>query len=194
MNSSQIGSPPSESAGSSNTGSDLEEESDDSLPPPVYENYKFDKLFDMSSPKSPEEQLHGANSLTSYFDIPTPAPRERNSSSDINIPSNVPSYVEAVDHDDTYPFEMSPSYDGYLSGSDASYRLQKSHSQILPDKISNMTIGSPSSRPIAERAPHSSTSLNSRSPSFILHFPKLHKKHHHHHHHHGKNPSQDGSK
>lgn len=194
VNSSQIGSPQSGPAGSSNTESDLEDESDDSLPPPVYENYKFDKLFDMSSPKSPQEQLHGANSLTSYFDIPTPAPRERNSSSDINIPTCVPSYVEAVDHDDNFPFEMSPSYDGYLSGSDISYRLHKSHSQILPNKTSDMTIGSPSSLPVMQRAPHSSTSLHSKSPSsFILHFPKLHKKHHHHHNH-GKNPSQDGSK
>lgn len=98
--------------------------------PPMYQQHVFDKIFDISSPQSPLEQLRmqsndstPLNSLpgsmvniTSYFDIPKEI--ESSVSSPIRSPtfdvmslSKVPSYTQAIDENDDDENELAPTYD-----------------------------------------------------------------------------------
>ncbi|EGV60297.1 hypothetical protein CANTEDRAFT_127408 [Yamadazyma tenuis ATCC 10573] len=111
-------------------GSEEDELSNMDPPPPLYEQSKFDKIYDISSPKSPSEQLGMSQMSGGYFDLSSSAIHTRvQSSIDLNVLSKVPSYNEAVEEDDDgsrYP--MSPSYDpsipftqhSMLSGSNSS--------------------------------------------------------------------------
>ncbi|EGV60296.1 hypothetical protein CANTEDRAFT_127408 [Yamadazyma tenuis ATCC 10573] len=123
---SPIGSPEEDEEG----GSEEDELSNMDPPPPLYEQSKFDKIYDISSPKSPSEQLGMSQMSGGYFDLSSSAIHTRvQSSIDLNVLSKVPSYNEAVEEDDDgsrYP--MSPSYDpsipftqhSMLSGSNSS--------------------------------------------------------------------------
>lgn len=84
-------------------GEGEEDELDKTDAPPLYQEALHDKLFDISSPKSPIEQLGG------YFDI-AKAPEKRSSPLDVNFLSRVPSYNEALDEEDQR-FDLSPSYE-----------------------------------------------------------------------------------
>lgn len=98
--------------------------------PPMYQQHVFDKIFDISSPQSPLEQLRmqsnnstPLNSLpgsmvniTSYFDIPKEI--ESRVSSPMKSPtfdvmslSKVPSYTQAIDDYDDDQNELAPTYD-----------------------------------------------------------------------------------
>mmetsp|Transcript_540 Transcript_540/g.608 ORF Transcript_540/g.608 Transcript_540/m.608 type:complete len:678 (+) Transcript_540:1733-3766(+) len=98
--------------------------------PPMYQQHVFDKIFDISSPQSPLEQLRmqsndstPLNSLpgsmvniTSYFDIPKEV--ESSVTSPIKSPtfdvmslSKVPSYTQAIDENDDDENELAPTYD-----------------------------------------------------------------------------------
>lgn len=97
---------------------DEEDESDMQPPPPLYENALHDQVFDISSPKSPLEQLGiDSNSMgAGYFELP----RHRHRSTgeiNWNTLSKVPSYNEALENDDeeSTGLPMSPTYDTSFS-------------------------------------------------------------------------------
>lgn len=97
--------------------------------PPLYHQHVFDKIFDISSPQSPLEQLRmqsnnstPMNSLpgsmvniTSYFDLPTNnsaiGSPIQSPSFDVTSLSKVPSYSQAIDDDNDDENEPAPTYD-----------------------------------------------------------------------------------
>lgn len=106
---------------------EYDEELDNLAAPPLYEAAKFDKVFDINSPKSPVEQLGGE-----YFDLARASSREMASSPPIDVASlnRIPSYNEAVEEDDEGGFELAPGYDDTSSeaSSNINLNLNKSHS------------------------------------------------------------------
>lgn len=126
-----------------------EDELDNSAAPPVYELAKNDKIYDMTSPKSPIEQLG-----TSYFDLPTttrPNPIEL----DPNALTHLPSYNEAEEDDNETEneYELAPQYEH-----DLPYTLQKNHSmpflgQDLNSQGTNSRSSSHSALVLRKKAP-----------------------------------------
>ncbi|CCE79552.1 Piso0_001624 [Millerozyma farinosa CBS 7064] len=114
---------------------DEEEDDDESLDddpaPPLYQQHVFDKLFDMSSPCSPYDQLTNSNSnsmgnINSYFDIPRSYRGQSvdasqltspvgTSPSDRNTVDKVPSYDQALDQSQSYTDPV-PSYESSNPG------------------------------------------------------------------------------
>lgn len=104
---------------------DDDESLDDDPAPPLYQQHVFDKLFDMSSPCSPYEQLTNSNSnsmgnITSYFDIPRSRGQSMDASqvgtpigtlpSDLSTVDQVPSYDQVLDQSQSYT-DPAPSYE-----------------------------------------------------------------------------------
>lgn len=98
--------------------------------PPMYQQHVFDKIFDISSPQSPLEQLRkqsGSSSpsnslpgsmanITSYFDLPKDTASGitspvRSPNFDVTSLSKVPSYMQAIDDYDGEENELAPTYD-----------------------------------------------------------------------------------
>ncbi|CAH6722881.1 hypothetical protein CLIB1444_11S03268 [[Candida] jaroonii] len=135
---------------------DEEDELENVLAPPLYEESKKDKIFDITSAKSPIEQLG-----TSYFDLPRSNSEVMSGSLDLNILSKVPSYFEAVDDDDDSG-DLAPSYDNSFDAMIGSNSSQTS----LPSKLSKNASSSSLSNSYSHRSP-----LHSRSSSkFNLNF------------------------
>lgn len=99
---------------------DEEDELENILAPPLYEESKKDKIYDITSAKSPIEQLG-----TSYFDLPRSNSEIMSSLLDLNVLSKVPSYFEAVE-DDNDSGDLAPSYDNSFDNSSQSSLLRLS--------------------------------------------------------------------
>lgn len=157
-----------------------EDELDNLAAPPLYEAAKFDKVFDILSPKSPIEQLG-----IEYFDIPRKSSKEQlNSPSlDAGLLNRIPSYNEAVDDDEELgKNDPAPGYDNYpnySSSGGSSINLNKSHSigslQAALDNgnQSNSSFTPSLSSSVEQRMPHHS---RTKSHPFKLHLPKGKKK------------------